>query len=442
MLESFIKYANREGLIEPQENILLGISGGLDSIVMHDLFNKSNIKYAIAHCNFGLRGDESDEDEIFVRELAKDNNVEIHTKKFDTKNYAIENKISIQMAARKLRVEWFEQLIKECDYVSYATAHHKDDQIETFFVNLLRSTGISGLHGILPQKDKLIHPMLFSNREEITNYALKNKLAFRQDSSNLKKDYLRNKIRHDLLLQLKNINPDYAEILTNNISRFRQAEAIYKKEIERAKEKLIIKEKDGIKIPISKLLQLDPIETYLYEMVSPFNFNISDVNDIVKSFDASSGKQFLSSTHRIIKDRDFLILTELNNPSKKDNRYSISMNCVKVESPINLIFEHIEKTEKIDFPANNDIAFFDFHKLEFPLSIRKWEKGDFFNPIGMNHKKLLSDFFIDQKLSILEKENTWLLTSNNKIVWIIGLRIDNRFKITDSTRKILKIYRR
>ncbi|MEZ5198433.1 MAG: tRNA lysidine(34) synthetase TilS [Bacteroidales bacterium] len=439
MLKSFLNFFHSNFKIGPEDIILLGISGGVDSIVMLDLFEKSTIQYAIAHCNFGLRGAESDKDEKFVRNLANNNKSTFFVEKFDTAKYAKDNKLSIQMAARELRITWFEKLIKENGFSFYATAHHKDDQIETFFLNLLRSTGISGLHGILLQQGKLIHPMLFASREEILNYASENNVSFRQDSSNLKKDYLRNKIRHDLLPQIKNIKPDYLEILTNNIMRFRQAEEIYKKEVGRAIEKLAIIENEVVKIPIGELLQLHPRETYLYEMISPYSFNISDVNDIFKSLDATPGKQFLSSTHRIIKDREFLILSEINRSSERKVNFSIPLHCLRIESPLKMEFEYIEREKKIEFTDNNKAAMLDQQKLEFPLSIRKWEKGDFFYPFGMNNKKLLSDFFIDQKLSIPEKENTWLLISGKKIAWIIGQRIDNRFKITENTSKILRI---
>ncbi len=440
MLDRFNSYIINKKLFKKDDQILLAVSGGIDSVVMTELFNLAGIKFAIAHCNFGLRGEESDGDELFVKELAQKKKVGIFIKRFETENYSAEQKISIQMAARKLRVDWFEDLIKESGFSYYATAHQLDDQIETFFINLFRGTGISGLHGILPKQGNLIHPLLFVYRKEIEEFVKLNNLEYREDSSNIKTDYTRNKIRHNLIPVIKDINPEYAEILSKNISRLRQAEEIYKHQVQNISDKILIKDKEAIKISVAELLKLHPLETYLFELISPFYFNYSDVKDIINSLDSTSGKQFFSSTHRIIKDREYLIIEE---SSKKDNtiqpEYYISTNDSFINFPVKLRISRFIKPVNFVPSKETSIAFLDEDKLKFPLKIRKWKTGDYFYPLGMNKKKLLSDFFIDNKFTIPEKEKTWIITSNNQIVWIVGFRIDNRFRVTESTERGFRI---
>jgi len=440
MLDRFIKYIRKEKLFKKDDQIVLAVSGGIDSMVMTELFNLAGLKFAIAHCNFGLRGKESDGDELFVKELAQKKMVRIFIKRFETEKYSAEQKISIQMAARKLRVDWFEDLIKESGFSYYATAHQLDDQIETFFINLFRGTGISGLHGILPKQGNLIHPLLFAYRKEIEEFAKANNLDHREDSSNLKTDYTRNKIRHKLIPVIKEINPDYAEIISKNISRLRQSEDIYRQQVRNISDKVLIIDKEAIKISISKLLELQPVETYLFELISPFYFNYSDVQDIINSLDSTSGKQFFSSTHRIIKDREYLIIEET---VKKNNtiqpEYYISTNDSFINHPVKYRISRLTKPVNFVPSKETSIAFLDEDKLKFPLKIRKWKTGDYFYPFGMNKKKLLSDFFIDNKFTIPEKEKTWIITSGNQIVWIVGHRIDNRNRITESTQRVFRI---
>ncbi|OQX80583.1 MAG: tRNA lysidine(34) synthetase TilS [Bacteroidetes bacterium 4484_249] len=440
MLSEFNEYIINKNLFKKDNQILLAVSGGIDSVVMTELFGLAGFNYSIAHCNFGLRVEESDEDEKFVMNLAKKKKVNIFVKKFDTRKFASENKISIQMAARRLRLEWFELLIKQNHFSFYATAHHLNDQIETFFINLLRGTGITGLHGILPKQGNLIHPLLFCYREEIEKFAKENNLKFREDSSNIKTDYTRNKIRHKLIPVLKDINPAYAEIMNKNIFRLQQAEEIYKQQIRKASDKIIITDKDIVKISVSGLLKLKPLETYLFEIISAFGFNYSDINDIINSLKSTSGKVFFSATHRIIKDREYLLIEETGEEENlTQSDFLIQANDSFIEQPIQLKISRYKKPVEFIASGNRNIAFLDADKLEFPLQIRKWEKGDYFYPLGMNNKKLLSDFFIDNKFTIPEKEKTWIIISSGKIVWIAGHRIDDRFKITDKTKEILRI---
>lgn len=437
MLQNFLDFIKLENIFNTNDKILLGVSGGIDSVVMVDLFARTGFDFGIAHCNFGLRSDESEEDQSFVELLAQKYNVPYYTKIFETNAYAKDHSISIQMAARELRVEWFEEIILNHGFSFYATAHHLDDQIETILNNFFRGTGISGLHGILPKQGNLIHPMLFCLRKQIEEYANQQKLKFRVDSSNRKAEYTRNKIRHQLIPQIKDIYPSYQKTITDNIQRFKQIENIYREQIQNKTGDLIITKDKYIHISIEKLRSLKSSETYLYEIIKPFGFNYTNAVEIINSFYSSSGKLFLSSTHKITKDRTELIIEKRGN--NKNREYTIEKDSTNHVQPIKLKFQSQDITPDFNFSKDRNIANLDAAKLKFPLVLRKWENGDYFFPLGMNQKKLLSDFFIDNKISIPDKEQTWLLVSDGQIAWVIGQRIDNRFKITGNTKTTLTI---
>lgn len=441
MQNIFLSYIKNQKLFIPSDKILLTVSGGIDSVVMCELFHKAKLKFAIAHCNFQLRAKESDADELFVKQLAKTYNVEFFCKRFNTSSHADKQKSSIQMAARELRYEWFEDIRKKekCQYIT--TAHHLDDSIETFFINLIRGTGIAGLHGILPKQGKIIRPLLFTNKKEIESFAKKNKLHYREDSSNASDKYVRNKLRHHVIPVFKELNPDFETSVNETIQRLKEVELIYKNEIENKRATIVKEEKSSITISIKHLKKLQPLSAYLYNFLKPYNFNASAVEAIIAGLDGESGKQFFSDTHRLIKDRELLIIesrkSEVGNRKLKNLKFKIKTGIKElIINEFKLRFKILQKTTNYELRTSNFIANLDFDKLRFPLEIRKWEKGDAFYPLGMKGKKKLSDFFIDKKLSVNQKENTWLLTSKGKIVWVIGLRIDDRFKITDKTRKI------
>jgi len=440
MLNRFQKYISDNLLFDKKDKLLLAVSGGIDSVVMMELFSASGFDFAIAHCNFKLRGEESDKDELFVKGLAKEKKAKYFVKEFDTREFAEKNKLSIQMAARQLRYDWFESLIEKEGYSYYASAHHHDDQIETFFINLFRGTGISGLHGIKPKQGKLIRPLLFANRNDIETYATKNEIAFREDSSNKKTDYLRNNIRHNLIPGFQKIKPDFSDVMNQNILRFSQAEQIYRKEIEAQKKKIILIENKLVKIDIAQLEKLEPLETYLYEFLIPFGFSNSSTVDIIDSLSSESGKKFFSDSHVLIRDRDYLLIRKKNNNQGEFNmEYEIFLEDHFIFEPIKLRLGKFEISHDFSFSDDEKIASLDFDKLTFPLIVRKWKEGDYFFPLGMNNKKLLSNFFIDNKFSLFEKEDTWLLISDDNIVWVIGHRIDNRFKVDKSTKNIFQI---
>jgi tRNA(Ile)-lysidine synthase len=436
MLQDFKAYIKTENLFAQPDRILLAVSGGVDSIAMVRLFKDAGFEFGIAHSNFGLRGEESDGDEAFVKELATQLGVEFHVRHFDTKQFAAGQKISIQMAARDLRYEWFNQILTENGYSYIATAHHLDDQAETFFINILRGAGISGMHGILPKQGKVIRPLMFTTRERISSFALDLQLAWREDRSNKSRKYLRNKLRLDVLNELYKINPQFSHKLNESISHLRAVESIYNSHIAGITADLVQNTPEGILISIDWVYEYEPHDTYLYELLKPYGFTFAVVKEIVRSLDTFSGKIFYSPTHRLLRDREnFIIqpLAELEAESSFSEIYIINRETTRVENPIPLeIYETIE----IDgLPMGKaSFACVDADKLAFPLKLRKWEKGDWFMPLGLKGKKKLSDFFVDQKFSLAEKEKTWLLVSGNDIVWVIGKRIDNRFRITAKTK--------
>lgn len=435
MLKRFENFISEKKLLEADGITLLTVSGGVDSVVMCELFYQSGLKFAIAHCNFKLRGKESDQDEDFVETLAEKYNVPFHSITFDTKRYANDKKYSIQEAARELRYGWFRDVAEQFGYVKIATAHHQDDAIETFFINLIRGTGIRGLSGIPLTNNNIIRPLMCFNRVDILRFVKENKLKYREDSSNSSDKYMRNNIRSRLMPLLKSMNTAAAANVFHTIEKLAGVERIYLSAVEKKKKK-ILKEGEGrISIPIKSLKKLDAQDVFLFELLYPLGFNHQQVESILKSLDHVSGKNFYSDSHHLLKDRAYLIVRERSQEErpefllkKKDIllRYgSHSISAKIIASP-----------SKVKLSPSKHIAQFDYGKLVFPLSIRKWEKGDVFQPIGMKGKKKISDFLIDNKISLIDKEDIWVMVSAGIIVWVIGHRIDDRFKVTENTRKI------
>lgn len=442
MHNELISYIDKEHLFNTKDVILLTVSGGVDSVVMCELFYSAGLPFAIAHCNFQLRATESDEDELFVKQLASHYNVPFHHTRFETEAFAKKNKFSTQVAARELRYEWFEKIRIQHRYHFIATAHHQGDIIETFFINLIRGTGISGLRSIVPKQGKIIRPLLFAAKKDILAYAEKNKINYREDSSNVSDKYLRNKIRHHLIPVLNEFSPVAESSILHSIENLREAEFIYKQTIESIRLKICKKKGNAVLIAIPELQKLNPVSTYLYELLKPYGFNTSTASAILKNFKAESGKQFFSSTHRLVKDRSMLILEPIES-STIPNEFTIGadQNEFKTQE-LELLFHITTRGLEAGIAVSTDLAAIDLDKLNFPLTVRKWKTGDTFYPLGMKGKKKLSDFFIDNKLSLPEKENTWLLCSGEKIVWVIGMRLDERFKISRTTKSILLVQRK
>ena len=436
-MSGFQSFIDKEGLCGKTDRILLGVSGGVDSVCMLHYFSIAGYPTGIAHCNFGLRGDESDQDEIFVRNLANEFDIPLFSVKFNTQKIAEKEGISIQMAARDLRYEWFEEIRKKYDYDYIAIAHNKDDVIETFLINLTRGSGLKGFTGIKPKSGKIIRPLLFSSRNDILTYLSTNNLEFREDSSNNSVKYSRNLIRHELIPLFEKINPSFRETMIENISRLKESEEVYLDNIRSKKELTFKEENQKIIIDIEQLKLLHPLTTYLHEFLKPFGFSHTQISDIINSLDGISGKKFISLTHRLIKDRTELIIEEVS--ATQNRSYLIKNKNDSIEHPVSLNIVELQRSENFEISKDTNTGLFDLDLIEFPITIRKWKSGDYFMPLGMKNLKKLSDFYIDEKLSISEKENTWILESENKIIWIIGKRIDERFKITDKTSEILKI---
>ena len=454
LLEELIKNIKQQNLFQKNDFLLLAVSGGADSVVLCELCHQAGFHFAIAHCNFQLRGEESERDERFVREIAEKYGVKIFVKKFDTKKYGEENSVSTQVAARELRYEWFEELIKDDNrrpttgdrkhtsniqhQKSYIlTAHHANDNIETLLMNFFKGTGIKGLQGILPKHGKIIRPLLFAKKEAILSFIKENNLSFVEDSSNESDKYTRNYFRHQMIPDIQKVFLHVEENLMNNIERFNEIEILYRQSIELHKKKLQEQKVNEIHIPVLKLLKSKPLKTIMYEIVKDFGFTAHQTDEVLTLLHAESGKYISSATHKIIRNRNWLIIALIN---------TLEANHILINDPeTELDFElgklKLKKYQhgKEKLPASKEFASLDLKNITFPLLLRKWKQGDYFYPFGMKGKKKLSKFFIDQKMSLTDKEKIWVIESNKKIIWIIGQRIDDRFKITDKTREILSI---
>lgn len=438
MQEKLEAFVSENNLFCKNDRILIALSGGVDSVVLAHLMLKANYDIALAHCNFHLREEESNRDEAFVRSWAEKNGVRLFVKEFDTFAYMKENKLSLEMAARDLRYQWFDSLLKEYGFSYLATAHHLDDSIETFFINLLRGTGIAGLHGIQAKNDKIIRPLLFATREEILSYAKKNSISFVEDSTNSETKFTRNKIRHNLFPVLRELNPNFEFALKKDIEHLRDTEFVFRREIEKVKQEIIEKEKDVFKIKIERLQELTPLNIYLYEILSEYGFNETHINDILLCLTENSGKQFFSKTHRLLKDRQYIFIDKIKDESKNDF-FLINQEQGSLIYPLRMQMEVMRDLKFVNISKSKNIAMLDFDLLKFPLVLRKWRQGDCFVPFGMKKEKKLSDYFTANKYSLIDKENQWILCSEEKIIWIVGERIDDRFRISNTTKNILKI---
>ncbi len=436
MIDRFNLYLQQQKFFKPTDTLLVAVSGGIDSMVLCGLLRDAGYVYAVAHCNFKLRGKESDGDEKFVKDYCKKKRISFFGKKFDTLEYAENKGISIQMAARELRYDWFTTLLKNHGFDYLLTAHHANDNIETFFINLLRGSGIKGLKAILPKKDKVVRPLLFATRVDIEAYAAKNKIVFREDSSNKEEKYLRNQLRLQVMPAFKKLNPSFEKTITREIEILQQTNLILQKEIEKQHKKLLIKETELFKISIAKLKKTPAAKLILFELISAFDFNSAQTDDIYNALDAQSGKVFTSNTHTVIKDRDFLLIKKKDEKMTAD--FLIEAGDTELKHPINLTISfvsgNIHTISSKDFSAQK--AFLDADKLTFPLTVNKWQKGDKFRPLGMTGFKKVSDFFTSEKASLFDKQNQYIIRCKSDIIWLVGKRTDDRFKVTEATQKI------
>ena len=436
ILEKVKTYIDENRLLTPGNKVIVGVSGGIDSVALLHLLQRLGVECIVAHCNFHLRAEESDRDEQFVKDVTKQLGLPFYRIDFDTLKYAANNKISVEMAARELRYEWFESLAKKMDAQAIAVAHHLDDSIETLLMNLIRGTGLRGLTGISARNGLVIRPLLCCTREELFQYVTFHQLAYVEDSTNALNDYQRNKIRNQLLPLLEDINPSVRQTLYQSLERFSGTYKVYEEFIDSYK-KLLMKDENGtIIIDISLILKLPDVTTVLYEFLSPYGFNAQVVQQVVSHLNDTSGKKFYSSTYRLVKDRQNLILTKRTRDEKISIQIDEGRDIITYPLPLSI---HYSDVNNVEINKNKNVLTIDADLVKFPLILRKWEEGDVFVPFGMKGMKKLSDFFIDNKFSLPDKENTWLLVSDEKIVWIVGHRADNRFRVTAETRKIIII---
>ena len=432
MLAKFQNHLNKNLPFLNGRKLLIATSGGIDSMVLLELCSQSKLDIRAAHCNFQLRGDESDEDEKFVKAQCEKMDILLFVNHFDTKKFAEDQKLSIQVVARNLRYDWFNTLLINNDYDYILTAHHLDDSLETVLINFTRGSGLDGLTGIPQQNGTIIRPLLPFSRNEIEAFAKEKNILWREDSSNASDKYLRNKLRHDVIPILKELNPSLLDSFEKTISNLQQAQTLVDDASRIVYRKVVTDINFQKRINLSELMQLPNYQAYLYQWIEPFGFSDWDsINDLVI---AQSGKQVFSETHVLLKDRNELILFPKQNEIEPVN-FLISKDQKEVKFPLKMAFCNVDD---ISVQTTNTI-FVDEDKLQFPLVIRKWKEGDWFYPSGMNGRKKLSKFFKDEKFSLLDKSSTWLLCSENQIVWVIGKRLDEQFKVTESTTKILKI---
>lgn len=414
------QYIEKEDLFSSDSKILVALSGGADSVALLCILHAAGYHCEAAHCNFHLRGEESNRDEQFVRQLCKRYGIRLHTIDFDTTRYAAEKRISIEMAARELRYNWFEEIRNQCQADVVAVAHHQDDSVETILLNLIRGTGITGLLGIRPRNGVIVRPLLCINREEIMLYLQNIGQDYVTDSTNLEDEYTRNKIRLNILPLMQTINPSVKNSLIETSNYLNDVATIYNKYTDEVKARITTSE--GIRI--RELLKEPAPEALLFEILHPLGFNSAQIKDIANSLDGQPGKQFSSKEWRVIKDRELLLLEKAQSENKE-------------ELPFQIIKEEKEYTPDFQIPREKGIACFDADKLNGEISYRKWQTGDTFVPFGMKGKKKVSDYLTDRKFSISQKERQWVLCCGERIAWLIGERTDNRFRIDETTQRIV-----
>ncbi len=437
LLQRFNLYTREKNLSRQKDHLLLAVSGGMDSVVLCELCKQAGLLFSIAHCNFSLRGEESERDEQFVRGLGEKYGVEVLVQKFDTNAVAEQNKISIQEAARKLRYEWFAQLRKEKGFAYTLLAHHADDNMETLLMNFFRGTGLQGLTAI-PEggtETYLLRPLLGVRRKEIESFARENSLQWVEDSSNSSTKYTRNFFRHELIPAIQKVFPQAEENLLGNIERFKKINMLYQASVEKLKQEVCEQHLTELRIPVKKLMKYSHT-SLVYEIIKDYGFGEKQVGEVMKLTEAESGKFIENENFQIIRHRNWLIIAP---QAAITDTVAIEKDQAQVKFSGGLL--EIGFVDKANFSLNKSplVAQLDAKHIEFPLLLRKWKQGDYFYPLGMHKKKKLARFFIDQKLPKNQKENIWIVEANKKIIWVVGMRIDNRFKITPATKKVLQI---
>ncbi len=440
MLYQFTEYIKYNNLLLSDEQVLLAVSGGIDSVVMAELFYQAGYNFGIAHCNFNLRGEESDDDARFVKALAAENTLSYYEKSFDTSAYAKKHTISTQMAARNLRYTWFKELTAAEGYDYILTAHHSNDNLETLLINITRGTGIDGLSGIPAISGNVLRLLLPFSRKRIYEYAQAHQITWREDSSNASDAYVRNAIRHHVIPELEKIRPDILHTAEKTVTHVQQSVSLLNVYEQELKDRYFypldsLMGPRAICVDIPKLKAHPAPHAVLYVLYKDYGFTAWE--DVYHLLEAQSGKQLFSDTHRLLKDRTTLQLY----PYRKEERNKTTSFLIKED-----IQEHQGDYGRLSFTGVDAIAtvldteiYVDLSKVQFPMTVRRWKEGDFFYPSGMQGKKKLSKFFKDEKLSLVAKENTWLLCDQKGIIWILGYRSDRRYSAQADTKKLLKI---
>jgi tRNA(Ile)-lysidine synthase len=433
-VKQFVEFIEKNELFKPDNKILAAVSGGMDSVLMAHLLKAAGFNFGIAHCNFMLRGSEALADQEFTRNLAQQLGVHFHTTNFDTKDYAAAHKISIQMAARQLRYQWFGHLCKTEGYRVISLAHHQNDTIETILLNLTRGTGIAGLHGILPVNGQLVRPMLFLSRTDIQTIIEQEGFAFVEDSSNSSVKYARNKIRHQVVPLLKELNPSIEATFENNLKHFRDLEILLNQKVEELSRELLVFHDDEVHISLDDIQKLNPQRLLLFKLLQPYNFTDTVIDDLLSALGKHSGRVFENAYFTLVVDRGKVIISkrvmrnddrvEINTTDKDITYKGYKLTLLHDDSPL------IVKDNPMAVSVDSAL-------LVYPLTVRAWEQGDYFYPLGMKTRKKLSDFFINEKIPLNRKnELPILINGNGDIIWIGGYRLSERYKVSDNTKKV------
>ena len=448
MLDDFLAYVEAENLFSPRyDKLLLALSGGVDSMVLAQILLEAGIQFGLAHCNFKLRGEESEEDAQFVRHFAQTHGLAFYYTSFETETLARQSQKSLQMMARELRYQWLEEIRQEHHYQYIVTAHHLSDSIETALMNLVKGCGIRGLHGILPKQSTIIRPLLFAHKEEIKAYALEHDLAYREDSSNRSQYYLRNQIRHQIIPLLQGLNPSLEHTFEENFQKWQDAEKMYQFGIDYFRRQVCRwVQEHQMSIDVMALRQSPAPRALLYEILAPYGFSSGQIPQIwLAATVGGSGALFVSDTHRLLRDRKHFLLQKKED-SKFDQVYYLEglREVEDLETPFGRFrWQIYEREAGVDLPKferDRNRAYFDLDCLTLPLRLRTWRQGDAFQPLGLRgRRRKVSDFFNDFKVSRFDKEAWPILESEGQIIWLVGFRSDERFKVREQTRQILAL---